>query len=331
MKFCVLKTGYQQFDALHAMGLCLIISAASNQPVSLEDKTAWYLVEFEKMPTENLLTALEKIIAIPTVDGFETFDKTCPTTEWITFDGLLAALFTTPGPRLVSVADAQRKTKLSPDSLKAGLAKVRKATSRWMKFVEKQVKQKSIADIWDDFLSDYNINTPVIPEIGIRGKSAIKILMPLEPSLSFSSRQVFSNGKVEQQESMTAIAPKYASLLAFVGASQFLHAQRVAGKLVNLYLPIPDATKITYPCDVLFLDESSFDPDIAGILYTIHFAKQIRGQGWRALSRQTLQTQGAQQSISVDRHVIELYPFMKLNTALLGNWQYMLVKARQLY
>jgi hypothetical protein len=330
MKYCVLKTGYQQFDVLHAMGFCLIVSAASNQPVSLQDNTAWYLVEFEKMPTESPLTALKKIIAFPAVDSFKTFDKSCPTAEWITFDGLLVALFTTPGPRLVSVADVQGKTKLSPDLLKEGLAKVRKATSRWMKFVEKQTKQKSIDEIWDDFLSDYNINNPAIPEIGHQGKGAIKILMPIEPSLSFSSRQVFSNGKVELQESMAAITPKYASLLAFVGASQFLHAQRVAGKLVNLYLPLPDSVIIAHPCDALLLDESSFDSNIAEILYTLHFAKRMPNQGWMALSCQTLKTQGGQQSISVDRHAKELYPFMKLNTALLGKWQYLLIKARQL-
>jgi hypothetical protein len=63
--------------------------------------------------------------------------------------------------------------------------------------------------------------------------------MTLEPAFSYSTCRPVSDGLITHRTNVALQGTSYATLLALVGAARFLRAQRVEGKLVNFYVPLP--------------------------------------------------------------------------------------------
>ncbi len=105
MEWSVVKIGIEQFDILHAYGLGILLATATSEPVELREQGCYYHLScpVARLPRVSCSVLLERALPLP---GEEEVLTCSPHTEQpklavAVFDGLLAALFTTPaGPRV---------------------------------------------------------------------------------------------------------------------------------------------------------------------------------------------------------------------------------------
>jgi len=131
--------------------------------------------------------------------------------------------------------------------------------------------------------------------------------MTIDPALGYSLRSPTSDGLVSHKINLALHGARYATLLAFIGASRFLRAQRVSSKLVNLYVPLATTLVIDKNTALSLLSSTDCTPNHAAIEFwlTLFIQSFPRRAVWRALAYQTLQTQGLQQSIGLDKGVLD--------------------------
>jgi hypothetical protein len=222
-------------------------------------------------------------------------------------DGLLAALFTTPGPRALSVSDLLGKQRLDAEALTKGLHKVAKTVSRWQAFARRTARKQG-TDWLGNVLRDYDPERPAFPLL-IEGKYErdINVLMTIDPSFCFSLRSAQSLGRMTEKTQVAVRGTRYAGLLAFIGASRFLRAQRLSGAVVNYYVPIARTLSINAESCLPLLFPADEKPDQAALWRWLDLSQQIlRPEAvWRGLAYQTLLTQGQQQSLSLESGVLE--------------------------
>lgn len=132
MQWSVIKTGAEHFDLLHAYGLGILLAHASGQPIEVRDTSATVtLISDETVPPVGSLTLLDEVLLLPTHEAIATArlsDTSLPLTN---LDGLLTLLFSTPGGRVLSVADLLTKARHDTECIAHALGKVQHALAHW--------------------------------------------------------------------------------------------------------------------------------------------------------------------------------------------------------
>lgn len=146
MMFFVVKVGWPQFDALHALGLDVALTTISNLPVTIEDCSDGYILHLdcESLPVVGN-DLLDKLFVLPAPETYSQLNsETLNELTWSNLDGLLAAIFTTPGVRALSVNDLIKKQEAAKyteivkgDVLQAGIYKAEHYIQRIKKWILK--------------------------------------------------------------------------------------------------------------------------------------------------------------------------------------------------
>jgi chorismate-pyruvate lyase len=308
VEWCVAKIGAEMFDALHAYGFGILLASASQAPVRLKDEGVVYTLHSRiRTPPQATVDLLDEVLVLPKLDDIPVAARshTPVPLAVANLDGLLAARFTTPGIRPVSVHDLLDKQRLNPSALADGLTKVNTARAQWKKYAARKSRRSSGWLL--DLLQDYGVAHPKIPLPVDAADTRLSVLMTIDPSFSYSTRRPISDGLITDKHNVAISGPRYAALLTFIGAARFLRAQRVAGHRVNFYVPL--ATSITLDAEtalpILYPVEHASDHAV-GLRWLTHWrmarASKTR---WKSLAYQVLQTQKAQQSISCARGCLD--------------------------
>lgn len=307
----MVKIGTAQFDILHAYGLGILLATACGEPVELREMAHHYTLSCTalRLPHMSCHELLEKVFPLP---GEEDVQACTPSARVqrlpvTVLDGLLAALFTTPGQRVHSVFDLLGKQRLDATALQRGLHKVAKSISRWKTLAGRVAPGKEV-EWFTDVLNDYDRANPASPILAVgKWERDINVLMMIDPSFAFSLRSARSDGRMTRKTQVTLLGTRYGALLANVGAARFLRAQRLSGALVNCYVPL--VSKLTIMADtslpLLFpVDES---PAQAALLRWLSLSNEVSQPHviWSGLAYQTLHTQGQQQSLSLESGVLD--------------------------
>jgi hypothetical protein len=331
MQWRVVKLGIEQFDVLHAYGLAILLTTACGVPVALQDAAYCYILSCQEieLPQVHATLLLESVLPFPDEEELRVCDPRAQKMKLpvTVLDGLLAALFTTPGSRVLSVSDLLGKQRLDAEALAKGLHKVAKTISRWKAFARRTARRQG-TDWLNNVLRDYNPERPAFP-ILVEGKyeGDINVLMTIDPSFCFSLRSTQSIGRMTKKTQVAVRGTRYAGLLAFIGASRFLRAQRLSGSVVNYYVPIARTLSINAESRLPLLFPVDEKPDQAMLRRWLALSQQsFRPETvWRGLAYQTMLTQGQQQSLSVESGVLEcgwLFAFQGcLGGGVLAFWQ----------
>lgn len=335
MEWTVTKVGAEMFDALHAYGLGIALTHASNAPVELKDAGPGYELVSSSTDTwpKDSEAILGEILTLPTTTQLQAGKNNLADApvSLTALDGWLAALFTVPGVRLVSVFDLFDKQKLRPAVVEAALAKVKTAVSTRKRFVERTSGQ-SVGWLMAA-LQDYDSLCPQLPYPDRKRSGDLGILMTLDPSFSYSTCRARSDGLIMDKTNMTIRGTRYATLFAFIGASRFLRAQRVANNLVNFYVPLIDSATLDPETTLPILHTTRLASERA-MIYCWLAASVAHGSAMRlrGLAYQVLQTQGASQSISISRGCLD-YAWLttlakRAETQILKQWKFMVGQER---
>src|SRR5260370_23740367 len=130
---------------------------------------------------------------------------------------------------------------------------------------------------------------------------------------------------------MTMRGPRFAALLAYIGAMRFLRAQPVKGGYIAYSVPVaPALTLRAGSARPLLWPRDEDEPEEALLLQALDLARgSSRGETpWRALLYQVLQVQGKQAAISRSRGALDVARLALLESrtggALPGHWQRLL-------
>jgi len=309
MKLRVVKMGSDMFDGLHAYGLGIVMAYASGASVDLCDEGASYVLSIPSdVQPARMADILAVALKLPEVDDVLAPDQSASQRNAAAnMDGLLAAGYTTPGIRGVSLADLAARHNQFPSCVQDALTKVRAALARWTKDATRQTRWST--GRMDDVLRDYDVDHPAIPlPTAITKMSYPSIPMGIDPSFSFSSRRPHSDGFVARKTKVRVGGTRYALALAVVGAARLLRAQCVSGNLVNMYLPLADHMMVE--CDTTLPPSAPVEHTSrhAIVCQWLAYAHHIDACDacWNDLAYQVLQSQGVQSPISLGRGRIDL-------------------------
>ena len=352
MEWYVAKTGFDMFDALHAYGLCVLLTTVSGMPITLRDKGMMYSLSTDwKFFLWPSLDVFDALFTLPSVEELlPSFSLESVSVPIALFDGLLTVLFTRRA-RYLSVSDLLRKQRFDTQAVQKGLEKVRQAVKQWKEYVQREASGRP--DWFTYLLQDYRPASPAlpIPQEG-RARNGLTALLTLDPAFAYSTRRPSSDGSPHRKANIGLSGARYATLLAYIGASRFLRAQRVAGKLVNLYVPLASEMTIDESTALLPLfsrDCSAREALVHHFLsslnarftarekmrkwrceaYSVYGHWETTHQSsesvWKALAYQVLQTQGGQQSTPYDHGFLEYAWIADLgrqkNTSITGFWR----------
>src|SRR6266576_6838847 len=89
-----------------------------------------------QLPRMSYDSLLEKVLPLPREEDVRACAPSAPSQRLsvTVLDGLLTALFTTPGPRILSVSDLLGRLRLDATALQHGIRKETKHISRWQNF-----------------------------------------------------------------------------------------------------------------------------------------------------------------------------------------------------
>jgi hypothetical protein len=311
MEWSVVKIGIAQFDTLHAYGLGILLATACGEPVELRETAFCNILScsIQRLPRMSCNELLERVFPLPGEGGLQAYDyrdleQHLPVTV---LDGLLAALFTTPGLRVLSVSDLLEKQRLDAKAIRRGLHKVANCLGRWRALTGKAAPGKEV-DWLTSVLDDYDLEHPTHPILSV-GKSVkdVNVLMMIDPAFAFSLRSARSDGRMTWKTQVTLRGTCNGALLAYIGAARFLRAQRLSGELVNCYVPIAKNITIRADTSLPLLYPTDKGPDRASLLRWLALSQEAWQPGivWSGLAYQTLLTQGQQQSLSLESGVLD--------------------------
>jgi hypothetical protein len=311
MEWSVVKIGVAQFDMLHAYGLGILLATASGEPVELRDAGCLYQLSCSAPQIARLSCSvlLERVLPLPGEEDVLDCDPRAeePKLAVAVFDGLLAALFTIPGPRVLSVSDLLWRQHLDEKALQRGLHKVARQIRKWKALARRAAGEKE-ADWLSDVLSDYGRAHPASPTL-VKGKAErdINLYIPIDPAFGYSLRSVRSHGRMTEKTQVTLRGTRYGALLAFIGAARFLRGQRLTGTLINCYVPLARKLIISAQSALPLLLPADERPDQAAVRRWLALSEEasLIGAAWSGLTYQTLLTQGQQQSLSVESGLLE--------------------------
>ncbi len=310
MDWCLIKTGADMFDMLHAYGLGILLACASGLSVELKDRaTAFALTCSQKSVPQASVDLLDDVLALPTTEEVlaHQADRQREASLRVgNLDGLLATLFTSPGVRASSVREVLRKSRRDGMAAEQAIKKVRTARDKWKGRVNRQAPG---AGSWlERLLSEYDPLYPAIPvpKVVSSGKD-LSLLMTIDPSFSYSTRRPASDGLVAHKTNVAIRGADYAVLLAYIGAARFLRTMPVKGDLVAFFVPMAASITLSAETSLPLLAPADYTPEQALILRWLEYTLQAEGQAqWRGLAFQVVQTQGAQQSIPREKGYLDL-------------------------
>ena len=194
MAWIVTKVGAPMFDALHAYGLGTLLTYSLCVPVQIRDMGTHYLVTSNSSELRQYSPdLLYKILSLPDSQALTTQAKENDVAQG-NLDGLLAALFTIPGVRAVSLADVKIISRHQEDIAERVLNKVQRAITRWYQFAQKTTKQ---SDNWvRGVLIAYTPSTLTLPQIVNKTRKTISLTMPLDPAFSRSLSRANSDSLI---------------------------------------------------------------------------------------------------------------------------------------
>lgn len=292
------------FDRLHALGLAIAISECEQVEVHMCDIGAAFSVTPEKRKyRKQRACTISDILTVQTAMRFDKATKL----QLGNLDGLLAATFTMPGARLVSVADIKAKLAKQPEAYVNGISKVTGLIKRIDKSIARGVK--GTGDWLPTILEDYRSDRALPPEFRANDKQQLTLTLPLDPAFGYGTRQPTSDGLISRKAAISMKSPRAGGPLAYIGAARYLRAQRTKGSAVLLFVPMITDLRVQPGAVATRLPSVSMPVEQA--VYT-HWLGSWRGdhKSSDGLAVHALQAQGAKQSISVNR--IEL-PFSPLN------------------
>ena len=333
MDFCLVKTGAGMFDTLHAYGLGTLLAHAGGQLVDLRDGGTVFTLTcpLASVPAASF-SLLDDVLALPTIEEFRALAERGSRQEESlrvrTLDGLLAMLFTSPGARASTVAEALRKSRLDPSAAELALKKVRTARERWLKRIGRRVGGGSG---WlERLLRDYDPGQPAIPvPRNVDRGSDLSLLMTIDPSFGYSTRRPGSDGLVAQRTNVTIRGASSAVLLAYIGAARFLRAMPLKGDLVLFVVPLADAITLSPQAGLPLLALTNYPLEQALVVQWLEYALQPGERTrWSGLAYLVVQRQGAQQSIPRERGFLDLSWIQRFSPstreALLPAWRRLL-------
>src|SRR6266516_6941055 len=301
MDWCLIKTGADMFDMLHAYGLGILLACASGLSVELKDRaTAFALTCSQKSVPQASVDLLDDVLALPTTEEVlaHQADRQREASLRVgNLDGLLATLFTSPGVRASSVREVLRKSRRDGMAAEQAIKKVRTARDKWKGRVNHQAP--GARSMLEQILSEYDPLYPAIPvpKVVSSGKD-LSLLMTIDPSFSYSTRRPASDGLVAHKTNVAIRGADYAVLLAYIGAARCLRTMPVKGDLVAFFVPMAASITLSAETSLPLLAPADYTPEQALILRWLEYPLQAEGQAqWRGLAFQMVQTQGAQQSL----------------------------------
>jgi hypothetical protein len=136
MEWCLVKTGAELFDLLHTYGLGILLAHACGQSIEVKETSCTYTLTscISALPC-GPLALIDEILCLPTPQELESARLLEAGLSVANLDGLLTALFTTPGVRVLSVADLLKKARHDDALAERAFMKVRVALARWKKIV----------------------------------------------------------------------------------------------------------------------------------------------------------------------------------------------------
>lgn len=304
MQYRVITSGFPQFDWFHASGLAVLLAWVSQSPTILSKQANSYLLSNEMSDVPLCSTdVLSAVLALPYESDIATVqeDNLIPIAI-ANLDGLLAALFTMPGCRAVSVHDVIQRARISSSVVSQSLQKVKKKIERWQMWLDKNVHG---SDKWlTELLCFYDVGNPQILTFSEGyGSTDITIPMSIEPTLSYAPRRPINGNLLDKATNVTTVGNCFASLLAFIGAARFLRAHRVDGRHVNYYTLLPSSLTVFPETTLPLLKSISQPPERAALVQGMKLLQtcKVLDPSGACLLYQVLQTQGASQSISFIR------------------------------
>lgn len=332
MEYRVVKSGAEMFDAIHATGLGIILACASCSPIELRDEGITYRLSGPAPAFLDVsVNLLDQALAMPAATEIEAIEKQYGSVppNIANLDGLLASLFTTPGVRAVSARDALVKRQFRPTTLQDALDKAQAAITRLRTYAERASRRAQEGWLLD-LLRDYDSVNPQSPQPVANTDCDIAIPMTVDPILSYSTRRPLSDGLIAEKTNVAIHGTRYAGLLALVGAARFLRAQRVGGAQVNFYIPLIDSMML-YPdtsLPLLFFTKHPAEHAVVCQWLAYGDLEQRLGARWSSLGYHTMRTQGAQQSISLDRAFLD-YAWLRqveerAGRRVIGHWRHLL-------
>jgi hypothetical protein len=305
MEYCIVNTGEAMLDMLCASGLGIVLATATMDTVALHDEgIRWRIKCARPSRSDAVADVARKVLALPSEETlkdflgakreFDAMSANC--------DGLFAATYTSPGARVHSLHDLAIRSQSRPQLVIDSLAKVQRLIKRLLRPVD---TDKSLATM-TDLETQYRTGVDPLPQVAAKASGEMSIPMTFAPSFAYSTRQPCSDGLVARQSNLTLRNEPYRLLLAYVGAARFLRAQRVNGNLVNLYVPLPRRMTISPDTALPPLRSRNVSPKQALLVQWLSFINStptIQTE-WQAIAYQTLQTQGQQQSISINRGLL---------------------------
>lgn len=310
MQWRLVQTGAELFDLLHAYGLGILLAHACGQPIEIRETNWTYTLTGDiSTPPRCDLALLDEILALPDPVEIETAKPQDTSLPVANLDGLLTVLFTSPGVRVLSVADLSKKARTDVQLLERALKKVHVARTRWKKVISKEPSFGTL-DFLERVLRNYQPDTPAQPTpADTRQERDLSLVMMLDPSFSYSTHRPISDGLVSHKTQIAIRGTSQAVLLAIIGAARFLWAHRVGGDLVNCYVPKAERVLLTRDSCLPRLTEANLDASQAVLVqwlsYANHALHTVHAR-WTGLCYQTIQTQGMQQSIPREQGVLDL-------------------------
>src|SRR5579884_1057367 len=302
MEWCVVKTGVQLFDLLHAYGLGLLPAQGCELPVEVSDMGCTYMLTCSAASAPpGSLAILDEILPLPTpgeVAAARLPDAGLPVAN---LDGLLTVLFTTPGAvRALSVADLARKRRRDDSAAGRAIAKVLAALARWKDLASKEPLTGAVSWL-ERLLQDYTPEAPAMP-VPVSARDArrdLSLVMMIDPSFSYSTRRPRSDGLVSQKTQVAIRGTNFAARLACIGAARFLRAQRVGGDLVNCYVPQARWIMLARDTRLPLLALVEAEAQQALLVQWLTYATSAPGvhAQWKGLAYHTIQTQGMRAAI----------------------------------
>jgi hypothetical protein len=318
----VYKTGAYLLDQLHACGLGVLLACLTNKPVKLANYGVTYHLQTVAAPPATVPDNLwRKLLPLPTSADLTQANPLALSV----FDGLLASLFTQRGVRVISTSDATLQVRRKPEVIGQGLQKVNKAVNRWRAFASRQSRRQTnwVAALLSDYRPE---NQPAYRPVASRA-NGLSVTMTLDPTFSYASRQPVSNRLLADKNNVEFAQMPYVSLLAYIGAGRLLRAQRTNGDGANYYVPLFQNVAIQADFSLPTLRSSVNTPQQT-LLH--HWLATFLDQqtAVTGLAYQTLQTQGAQQSISIMRGYLDYEWLRRLDSigsrSIIRDWRSLL-------
>lgn len=337
MDWWVCKTGVEMFDALQTCGLAVLLATAGEEPVTVRDEGLAYRLSSKQKGNfpHPTLEVLNQILQLPTGEEVSSLDQMPrPLPLSLTnVDGLLAALYTQQGIRLVSLAELQQKQRQTSTAGTLGLQKIQETITRLKNWTRRYTQADAT---WlDCVLRDYAAVPAPDPTFSpIQKGKSLTLWMTLDPALGKSTRQPRSDGLIALKSNLTMGSPRYGVFLSVIGAARFLRAQPVAGQLINYYLPLPTTLTVTRQTTLPTLPALTNPYPQALVAHWLTYVRPHPplDASWQAMAYQTLSAGGTRQALSLTRGALSFEWISQIaertSQGLIRSW-HALVKAGQ--